>query len=187
MSESLQPASPGSTPLQGTVRIRAVDDGDADALAAALTRHRDYLKPWEPVRPESFYTLDGQRKVIADAKEAMAAGRGLFWVLYDGAQVVGRISLADIVRGAFQNGHLGYWIAQDYQGRGLATAATRFACTAAAELGLHRVQAGTLLHNVASRTVLARCGFTTIGAAENYLKINGSWQDHVLFQKILTP
>lgn len=182
-----EPAPPGSTALQGTVRIREVDDGDAVALAAALTLHRDYLQPWEPVRPESFYTVDGQRTVIADAKAAMAAGRGLFWVLCDGAQVVGRISLTDIVRGAFQNGHLGYWIAPDHQARGLATAATGFACTAAAELGLHRVQAATLLHNAASRTVLARNGFSSIGTAENYLKINGSWQDHVLFQKILTP
>lgn len=169
------------------MHIRTVDDDDAVALSAAVTRHRDYLQPWEPVRPESFYTVDGQRTVIADAKAAMAAGRGLFWVLCDGARVVGRISLTDMVRGAFQNGHLGYWIAQDQQGRGLATAATGFACTSAAELGLHRVQAATLLHNAASRAVLARNGFSSIGTAENYLKINGSWQDHVLFQKILTP
>ncbi|MEO6530799.1 MAG: GNAT family N-acetyltransferase [Specibacter sp.] len=187
MSEPLPSAARSSTSLQGTVHIRTVRDGDAVALAAALTRHRDYLQPWEPLRPESFFTVEGQRTVIADAKAAMAAGRGLFWVLCDGPRVVGRMSLTDMVRGAFQNGHLGYWIAQDHQGRGLATAATGFACTAAAEWGLHRVQAATLLHNVASRTVLVRSGFTTIGTAENYLKINGSWQDHVLFQKILTP
>ena len=105
----------------------------------------------------------------------------------DGAEVVGRISLTDIVRGAFQNGHLGYWIAQDQQGRGPGHRCHPLRLRRrAAELGLHRIQAATLRHNIASQTVLARNGFSTIGTAENYLRINGSWQDHVLFQRILT-
>ncbi|GII90731.1 GNAT family N-acetyltransferase [Sinosporangium siamense] len=39
------------------------------------------------------------------------------------------------------------------------------------ELDLHRLQAETLLHNTASQ----------YGMAPSYLKIAGSWQDHILF------
>ena len=52
------------------------------------------------------------------------------------------------------------------------------------ELGLHRVQAGTLLHNRGSQRVLERNGFTPIGVAPRYLHIAGRWQDHLLFQRL---
>ena len=51
-----------------------------------------------------------------------------------------------------------------------------------AELGLHRLEAGTLLHNTPSQRVLARNGFRPFAVAEAYLKIAGRWQDHILFQ-----
>lgn len=52
---------------------------------------------------------------------------------------------------------------------------------ACGELGLHRMQAETLVHNVASRAVLARNGFERIELAPAYFNIAGRWQDHVLF------
>jgi ribosomal-protein-alanine N-acetyltransferase len=52
------------------------------------------------------------------------------------------------------------------------------------ELDLHRIQADTLVHNVASQRVLARNGFVRIGLAPRYLKIAGRWQDCVLHQVI---
>ena len=50
------------------------------------------------------------------------------------------------------------------------------------ELGLHRIQAGTLLHNVRSQRVLERTGFVRFGVAPAYLSIAGQWQDHALYQ-----
>ena len=50
------------------------------------------------------------------------------------------------------------------------------------ELGLHRVEAGTVPHNARSRAVLERTGFVRFGYAPAYLKIAGEWQDHVLYQ-----
>ncbi|PYI67590.1 GNAT family N-acetyltransferase [Arthrobacter livingstonensis] len=171
--------------LHETTSIRHLDVCDAAALARAHVRNRDYLQPWEPVRPDRFYTSDGQRERLTASVAEQAAGRSFFWALFDGAEVIGCISLTDVVHGAFQNGHVGYWIARDYQARGLATAAVGFVRTFATELGLHRLQAGTLVHNAGSRKVLARSGFKEIGTAVSYIQINGRWQDHILFQSIL--
>ncbi|VXB31910.1 hypothetical protein ARTHRO9AX_150184 [Arthrobacter sp. 9AX] len=52
-------------------------------------------------------------------------------------------------------------------------------------LGLHRIQAATLVHNAASQKILQRIGFGKIGMAPAYLKIAGSWQDHNLYQRLL--
>jgi ribosomal-protein-alanine N-acetyltransferase len=48
-------------------------------------------------------------------------------------------------------------------------------------LRLHRVEAACLPENQASRRLLLRVGFSEEGYARQYLKINGRWQDHLLF------
>ena len=53
------------------------------------------------------------------------------------------------------------------------------------ELGLHRIEASTLLHNVGSQRVLLKAGFQQIGMAPRYLQIAGKWQDHNLYQVVL--
>jgi ribosomal-protein-alanine N-acetyltransferase len=95
----------------------------------------------------------------------------------------GRLALTNIARGPFQSCQLGYWVAAEVNGRGVATAAVaRIVRVAFGELGLHRIEAGTLVHNAASQRVLERNGFRRYGLAPRYLKIAGDWQDHVLYQ-----
>jgi ribosomal-protein-alanine N-acetyltransferase len=53
------------------------------------------------------------------------------------------------------------------------------------QFGLHRLEASLLPRNAASRRVLARAGFESIGVAPAYLKIAGEWQHHLLTQRIL--
>src|SRR5215469_16382401 len=89
---------------------------------------------------------------------------------------------ATLQEGALQSASVGYWVSKSHNGRGLATAAVADIITIAfRELGLHRLQAETLLHNTASQRVLTRTGFRPFGIAPSYLKIAGKWQDHVLF------
>ena len=88
------------------------------------------------------------------------------------------------MRRSFQSANVGYWVAGERCGRGVATRAVAAICEFAfGELELHRLEAGTLLHNVASQIVLDRNGFVPFGVAPNYLRIAGAWCDHVLFQR----
>jgi ribosomal-protein-alanine N-acetyltransferase len=145
--------------------------------------NRTFLAPWEPQREDSFFTEDHQRQQLVQAVEHCRSGRALPCVILADTRVVGRITINDIVRGAFDSAHLGYWVAQEMNGHGIATAAVAAAVRLCFEdLGLHRVQAATLTHNTASQRVLSRNGFTFIGTAPQYLRIAGSWQDHHLYQ-----
>ncbi|GAB4084724.1 ribosomal protein S5-alanine N-acetyltransferase [Myceligenerans cantabricum] len=177
---------PLAVSLSDDVVLRDVTIDDAAALAAAYTRNRAHLEPWEPVRPDDFFTETAQERVLDHQLGEAAAGRGLFLALVSGDEIMGRLNLADIVRGAFQNGHLGYWIDTGLAGRGLMTCAvTVLVDHARDELGLHRLQAGTLPHNKASQAVLTRAGFERFGYAPRYLHVGGQWRDHVLYQQIL--
>ncbi|MEV5975023.1 GNAT family protein [Streptomyces sp. NPDC051921] len=167
-----------------TVTIRPAGPGaaDAPALAAALLRNRAYMRPWEPHRTGAYYTVEAQAARLGDgARRWFAVVEGA-----EGDRIVGAATLSGIALGPFRSGSLGYWVDEEYAGRGLATALVEEVCRAAREeLGLHRVEAGTLLRNHASQRVLAKCGFARIGTAPHYLHIDGAWRDHHLFQRIL--
>jgi len=161
---------------------------DAAVLADLLRENRAFLAPWEPIRAEDYFTVDGQRAVVRDALEMHEQGLVVPHVILDETgRAVGRITLTGIVRGAFQSCSLGYWVSADSNGRGLATAAVRrMKQVAFEELGLHRIEAGILQHNKGSQRVLERNGFVRFGVAPAYLNIAGAWQDHAIYQ-VLNP
>lgn len=153
-------------------------------MAQLYAENRDFLAPLEPLRPDAFFTFEGQRRHIAQLTDRRSAGTAYPFVIIAGGRVVGAINLSNVVRGAFQSASAGYWVARDWGGRGYATRALGLACERAfGELGLHRIEAGTLLDNIASQRVIEKNGFTRIGIAPRYLQIAGTWSDHVLFQK----
>ncbi|MFF3687250.1 GNAT family N-acetyltransferase [Streptomyces sp. NPDC002187] len=165
------------------VSTRPVALDDVPAIGELLCANREFLLPFEPARPDDYFSPEGQEPVIRTALERYAAGITVPHVILVDGRIVGRINLNDIVRGPFLNAHLGYWVSQADNGRGVATAAVRHMTRVAfEEEGLHRIQSGTMLHNAASQKVLERNGFIRFGVAEKYLKIAGKWEDHVLFQ-----
>jgi ribosomal-protein-alanine N-acetyltransferase len=165
------------------VTTRLLTVADAPVLAGLLRAHREFLAPWEPFRSDGYFTDDGQLLIVEEALRQHAQGSTLPHVILADGRIVGRITLSTIVRGPFLSASLGYWVAPDVNGRGVATAAAGdMARIAFGELGLHRLEAGTLRHNTASQKVLLRNGFHQYGVAPRYLKIAGEWRDHVLFQ-----
>ena len=165
--------------------LRALTLQDAPALAAAYARNREHLAPWDPPRPDGWWSEAGQRGRVEAEVDAVEHGRLAVWVVHHDDQVVGRIALNNIVMAAFRSASLGYWVDAAHTGRGLATWAGSHACAEALRIGLHRVEAGTVRRNTASQGVLRRLGFTRFGTAEKYLFIDGAWQDHHLYQRIL--
>lgn len=175
---------PGGT--AGVVRLRPLRGEDAEALYAAYARNRAHLRPWEPRRAASFFSVPGQAARLREMMRQRAEGRLAPWALVDGGRIVGLCTLSHVVLGAFRSANLGYWVDAEYVGRGLATAAVAEVCRRAeSELGLHRIEAGTVPENARSRRVLVKCGFTEIGEAPRYLAIDGVWRDHRLYQRVL--
>ena len=134
-------------------RTRLVQLSDAPTLTELLCHNRDFLAPSSPIRAEEFFTVDGQRAGIETVLDEHRQGSRLpHVILTEDGQVAGRITLNEIVRGPFQSCRMGYWVAAEHNGRGLATGAVRGIIRVAfEEVGLHRIEAGTLLHNVGSQ------------------------------------
>jgi ribosomal-protein-alanine N-acetyltransferase len=156
--------------------IRPLVPRDAEELTRLLVANRAFLAPYEPERPESFYTVRGQRDRIKHADHLFA--------ILDGRQIAGTIAVSNVVHGAFRSGNVGYWVDAMRNGRGLASGALAALVEHAfGDLGLHRLEAGTLVDNLGSQRVLEKNRFTRIGLAPRYLHIAGAWRDHLLFQR----
>lgn len=169
-----------------TLRIRLIATGDCEALAELQVRNRDFLSPWDPIRSDDYFTVEGQRADVEAVLARHGRGEAMPWVILDDdGTVAGRLTLSGITHGPFQSCSMGYWLSEDQTGKGLATEAVGAAVDSAySELKLHRVQAETLVANVASQNVLARTGFQQYGLAPKYLKIAGTWQDHLMLQHL---
>ena len=167
------------------VRLRRPMAGDFEAWATLRAESRAYLVPWEPSWAPDELSRDSYRRRLRRYAEAEREGAGhMFFIFADGEdKLIGGIQLSNIRQGvAVSSASMGYWMAQRHAGRGyMSDAVNAVVRHAFGRLGLHRVEAACLPSNAASRRVLAKCGFTAEGTARKYLRINGEWQDHLLF------
>lgn len=157
---------------------------DAQEMLAALVSNRAFLEPFEPLRHESDFTLAGQQASLRAVEEARAAGTMYAFAIrtVPGGELIGRMTLSQVFRRSFQNCYLGYWVAEEHNGRGHATRAVRLAVAYAFDdLGLHRVQANVMTKNPRSARVLENAGFRKEGLALRYLQIAGRWEDHDMY------
>ncbi|GAA2756110.1 GNAT family N-acetyltransferase [Actinopolymorpha rutila] len=162
-----------------SIRLQPATPDVAEAVLDALVRSREHMRPWDPDRPADFFTARAQAERLANPDVRR-------WHLVDGDVIAGEFTLSMIALGAFRSANLGYWIDVGYTRRGLANRGVEQVCQAARdEVGLHRVEASTIVENVASQGVLRKSGFEQIGTAPRYLYVAGEWQDCHLFQRIL--
>lgn len=91
-------------------------------------------------------------------------------------KVVGVVNLNEIVAGAFQSAHLGYYGMTSFRRQGLMTEALRAAVSHAfGDLELHRLEANIQPENVASIALVRRLGFQKEGFSPSIcaLTVNG--------------
>ncbi|WP_420563313.1 GNAT family N-acetyltransferase [Thalassobaculum sp.] len=178
------PSRSDPTLLLPRIYMRQPQRGDWQEWAELRALSRDFLVPWEPTWPEDALTRAAFRRRLARYAEDWTRDQSYSFFLFrrDDDALLGGITIANVRRGVAQSCTFGYWIGKPFSRNGFMTEAVHGACCFAFDrLALHRVEAATLPHNEASQGVLRKCGFEEEGLARRYLKINGRWQDHVLF------
>lgn len=158
----------------GVIAVRPFTEEDVPAIAAACTDPE--IARWTLV-PEP-YTEDDARAFVAEAETAYA--------VVDAAAdaLVGAISLDRVAEG---NGQIGYWVAREARGRGVATRALRLVARwGLAGCGFARVQLLTEPENVASQRVAERAGFTNEGLLRSYAEMKGRRRDMLMWSLLTT-
>ena len=166
------------------VRLRLPIMSDYAAWAELRSLSREFLTPWEPTWTRNELTrLSFRRRVRHYVREARDdLGYAFFMFRRSDQALLGGLTISNVRRGVTQSGTLGYWVGQPYAQRGYMSAGIATLLPFVFEtLRLHRLEAACLPHNQASKRLLERSGFQHEGLARRYLRINGVWQDHVLY------
>ncbi|MBB4304230.1 ribosomal-protein-alanine N-acetyltransferase [Rhodobium orientis] len=149
---------------------------------------RSFLAPWEPIWPSDDLTRQAFRRRLKRYQREIRDDLGYPFFLFRSGDntLLGGLTLTHVRRGVAQACTLGYWMGAPHADRGHMTNGVRAVLPFVFEtLKLHRIEAACLSHNIASIKLLEKTGFVREGHARNYLCINGRWQDHLLFARVL--
>ena len=143
--------------------LQRLNAGHAPAVLAFELANRAYFATFISDRGDEFFDhfTEGFDALLAEQD----TGTCVFHVLVgEDGTVLGRFNLFDLQDGAAV---LGYRVAQQVAGHGIATATVQELCRLApARYGLRTLSAATTYDNVASQRVLTKAGFTPAGPAE---------------------
>src|SRR5215813_5907230 len=152
------------------VILRPPQPGDFAEWAALRETSRAFLTPWEPIWPTDDLTRSAFRRRLRRYSEDQRSDQAYTFFIYrkSDSALVGGLTLANVRRGVAQTGSLGYWIGAPYTRQGYMAAAVR----------------SMLPFSFVTLRLLEKCGFVREGYARQYLCINGTWQDHVLYARL---
>ena len=141
--------------------IRELRRSDAQALLAFETRNRQWFESHIEARDPAFYSLQGVAEHIQGYLSDFAEGVWHPFVVEDASgKILGRANLKNI-DSAQRSAEIGYRIAQDVCGQGLATQAVRHLIQEArGRWQLKQLVAFVFKENLGSSKVLEHCGFS---------------------------
>ncbi len=177
---------PAQIALSGGSRVylclpRLRDEG---VFLAAVRASRRLHGAWvrAPRTPASYNEYVARFGLRAQRNPLAATHAGVFVRHVDDDAIVGVFNFSEIVRGSFHSAYLGYYAFAPHAGRGLMADGMALALLFAFRtLKLHRVEVNVQPRNVRSHTLVLGAGFVREGFSRRYLRIGGSWRDHVRY------
>ena len=145
---------------------------------------KSFLVPWEPSWDASSCTRRAYLRYFKNSNYLANMDRAYSFLIFktDDKTLLGGINIGNVRRGVSQSASLGYWIGKKYSRNGYMKEALKLLIPSLfVDLRLNRIEAATLEENIASKNLLKKIGFKKEGVLRKYLKINGTWRDHILY------
>ncbi|SDZ56230.1 ribosomal-protein-serine acetyltransferase [Evansella caseinilytica] len=166
--------------IDDEVSLKLIDQQDAECVFALTDQSRDSLKEWLPWLDVNK-TLEDTRSFIASSMKNYAEQKSLNTVIvYKGeAAGVAGFNETDWVN---KVAYIGYWLGNDYQGRGIMTRAAAGLTTYAFEvLKMNRVDIRAAEGNKKSRAIPERLGFREEGRIRQAEWLYDHYVDHIVY------
>jgi ribosomal-protein-serine acetyltransferase len=156
------------------------DVSHAEPLAVLVRRNIEHLRRYLPPVAE-LSTPEAARAHLADVAEKVARGELLEWYVFAEGVLCGGLRLNHF-EPENQKASVAYFLGEEHQGRGIATAAARAALAFGFEnLGLHRLELRCVTSNHASIRVAERLGFVREGELRDAECLDGRFVNHYVY------
>ena len=171
------------------LRLSVLKKSAAGAAADYYARNREFHRRWAQTHDDRYFTAAEQREYLRyDASEYL---HGRLVPLYiqkkdEPDRIIGRVSYFNFAYGGMMSCSVGYHLDEEETGKGYMTEALSLSADMIAEtMKLHRLEAFILPQNTRSKNLLLRCGFIYEGTRKSYMHINGRWEDHDAYYRLL--
>lgn len=162
--------------------LQVIHTGYAQEVLDFYINNKDIFEPYEPERPDKFYTRAYQRALLACEYTAMTKMQSVrFWVFKkeDPDKIIGTVSFSNIQPYIYSSCNIGYKFDKNYHHQGYAyEALVKIIHIIFTECKLHRINAYVMPDNISSQRLIRKVGFTFEGIARKSIYIQDRWQDH---------
>lgn len=164
------------------ISLKAFGEGDAEEFYYLIIHSKDYLKEWLGWLDSINSPNDTLRNIQAKQKEAAENGGYpiSFAIVYKGA-IVGTIGFNTISK-MNKIGSIGYWLGEEYQGRGIMTLAFEFIIDYGFKrLALNKIEVRIAEKNDKSRSLPKHFGFAEEGRLRQVEWLYDHFTDHIVY------
>ncbi|HEX8289197.1 MAG TPA: GNAT family protein [Pyrinomonadaceae bacterium] len=152
----------------------------AESIYTAVRENLEQLKMWMPWVTDDYSVESAQDFIKTNLVEYSENGTFAACIVFE-ERIVGTIGLHHF-NASNKSVQLGYWLAKNAQGKGIATRCTGVLINYAFdELKLNRVQINCNVENVKSRAIPERLNFTLEGIHRQVEWLNGEFHDWAVY------
>ena len=167
------------------ITLRRLTRENAQEKFDLIVANHDHLLPWLPWA-DFYHEIDDMHGYTDSEIEKFDAGTAITYDIYYQDQLVGSIDFNHISEDD-HHAEFGYWVGQEFTGKGIATRAVAGLTKYAFEkLGFIRVAILACTDNVASVNVAKRLNFIEEGTLRQYLQLPDGIHDVVVYSKLKT-
>lgn len=162
------------------LELRLICMEDSEEIFSLIDSNREHLREWLPW-VDGTISVEDTKNFIKSSMNQYGANNGFQAGIWYMGKVVGIIGLHQL-NFYHKNTSIGYWLAEEFQGKGIMTKA----CRAVIEhifinLELERVEIRCADKNFKSQAIPERLGFTKEGVCRNVENLYGNYVNHIVF------
>lgn len=173
---------PGQPSVTDAIKLRLLEETDAEELHALIEANLAYLEPWLPWA--AGQTLEDTLGFIRGTRLQAEENEGFQAAIVTEEGIVGVIGYVS-VDWANRSTRIGYWLDEGQQGKGTMTAAVRLLVDhALTTWQLNRVEIVVAIENRRSRAIPERLGLREEGTLRRYQLVNGRYLDCVSYSML---
>lgn len=167
--------------IDNETQLRLLETRDAEELDALITLNYDHIKAWAAWLKETESPIEMTRQAIIRNRMNYAENKGFNIFIWYQDKMVGKVGY-NYFDWNNRNTEIGYWLAADYQGKGLITKSCRVLLDYAFnELNLNRAEIRCGLENSRSRKIPERLGFREEGILRHAEWLHDRFIDLVVY------
>ena len=170
--------------------LKILDPSWAPSVLNFYQINRSHIEPWEPARPDNFYTSNYQRFVLTAEQQLFLNNQAVRYYLFEKSnthKIIGSINFYHIQGSPHNTCKLGYKLASSMLHKGYATEAISFLIPRIFhEYNLYRIEADIMIDNLPSIRLIERLNFHLEGVTRGGFDVNGRREDHLKYSLLYT-